>query len=207
MTTNRTRWSYLAVFLIILGMQACKTTSSSTKVDGTWKNPDFQGPGLVKMLVVGIARKQANRELYETVMTKAVRKHGADAEASFAAVGQSQRLTRSEVRAAIEEGGFDGIIFTHVLHVDHQLRTTEAPTSNAERYMEDYDQRYETVTQPGYYETANTYNVETIVYDAETGEKLWWAVSETVDPDTADQAIHEIAEATAKRMKDEGVIR
>ena len=73
--------------------------------------------------------------------------------------------------------------------------------------MMDYDQRYETVTEPGYYESKATYNIETIVYDAKTGEKLWWAVSKTVGPETTDQAIHEIAEATAQRMKDEGVIR
>ena len=98
--------------------------------------------------------------------------------------------------------------------MDHQLRhheaeTIEAPASNGDGdlYVKDYDQRHETVTQPGYYDTAETYNVETLVYDAETGERLWWAVSETVNPDTVDQAIHEIAEATAKRMKDERVIR
>lgn len=199
-----------AIVFVAAGLSACKTTS--TTVGGTWTNPQFQGPGLSKMFVIGTARKQTTRELYETVMADAVRKQGADAEASFKAVGQSQRLTKSEARAAIDEGGFDGIIFTHVLNVDDQLkyheeRTTQVPTSNADLYMMDYDQRYETVTEPGYYEEKRTYSIETIVYDAKTGEKLWWAVSETVDPDSVETAVHEIAEATAKRMKDEGLIR
>ena len=112
----------------------------------------------------------------------------------------------------MEEGGFDGIVFTHVLDVGQRLEyhegtTTSVPTSNADLYMMDYDQRYETVTTPGYYDTNTVYNVETVIHSAKTGEKLWWAVSETADPDSVEKAIDEIADATAKRMKDEGVLR
>lgn len=85
----------------------------------------------------------------------------------------------------------------------NEPKSTQVPTSNAALYMIGYDQRYETVTEPGYYETKKTYNVGAIVYDAKTGEKVWWALSETVDADSVDK----IAAATAKRMKDEGVIR
>jgi hypothetical protein len=208
--SHRRYRSYVAVAFFFSCLSACKTTS--TTLGGSWINPAFQGTGLSKLFVIGTARKQANRELYETVMADAVRKQGAEAEASFRAMGQSKRLTKSEARAAIDAGGFDGVIFTHVLHVDdqleyHEAKTTQVPTSNLDLYMTGYDQRYETVTEPGYYESKKTYNIETIVYDARTGEKLWWAVSETVYPDTVEKAVHEIAEATAKRMKDDGVIR
>jgi hypothetical protein len=209
---NRIVIAWLAVTLAVMSVSACKTTSTHTKIDGTWKSPQFQGPGLNKLLVVGAARTQSSRELYETVMVEAVRQQGAEAEASFVAVGESKRLTRSQLRTAIEQGGFDGIVFTHVLDVEDRLKyhegtTTQVPTSNADLYMMDYDQRYETVTTPGYYETQATYNIETIIYNAKTGQKLWWAVSETINPDSVEQAIDEIADATAKRMKDEGVIR
>ena len=197
---------------LVVGIAACKKSSSSTTIQGTWKNQEYDGPALTKMFVVGVARKQANRELYETVMAEAVRKQGADAEASYVVVGDSKRLTKSQGRAAIEAGNFDGIIFTHVLSVEDRLEyqegeTTYAPTSNVDLYMMDYDQRYETITEPGYYETKTTYNIETIVYEAATGKKLWWAVSETVQPESVAKGIRELADATAKRMKDEGVIR
>ena len=204
--------AWVAVAVALFSVGACKTASTSTKIDGTWKNPDYEGPPLSKLLVIGAARKQSSRELYEKVMVEALREQGAAAEASFVAVGESKRLTKSQVRTVVEEGGFDGIVFTHVLDVGQRLEyhegtTTSVPTSNADLYMMDYDQRYETVTTPGYYDTNTVYNVETVIHSAKTGEKLWWAVSETADPDSVEKAIDEIADATAKRMKDEGVIR
>lgn len=208
----RTSGALVWVAVALLSVGACKTASSSTKIDGTWKNPDYTGPALGKLLIIGAAPKQSSRELYEKVMVEALREQGADAEASFVAVGESKRLTKSQVRTIVEQGGFDGVVFTHVLDVEHRLQyhegtTSNVPTSNADLYMMDYDQRYETVNTPGYYDTKTVYNVETIVYSTKTGEKLWWAVSETVDPDSVEKGIDEVADATAKRMKDEGVIR
>ena len=202
-------WFTLALAANIV---ACKKSSSATTIQGTWKSPEYDGPALTKLFIVGVARKQANRELYETAMAEAVRRQGADAEASYVAVGDSKRLTKSQGRAAIEAGNFDGIIFTHVLSVEDRLeyqegKTTYVPTSNVDLYMMDYDQRYETINEPGYYKTKTTYNIETIVFDPATGKKLWWAVSETVQPKSVDQIIREVSDATAKRMKDEGVIR
>lgn len=201
----------LVVGGLTLGLASCTKTASHTTIDGTWKNPQYQGAGLTKLFVVGIARAQESRERYETVMAEAIRSEGAAAEASFVAVGESKRLTKDQMRSAVEAGGFDGITFTHVLDVEyrtaqHEAEATLVPDSNVD-YTNAYAQRYQTVTQPGYYDGEATYNVETIVYDAATGEKLWWAVSETVDPDSVDEAIREIAAATAKRMRDEGVIR
>jgi hypothetical protein len=208
----RTSVALVWVAVALLSVGACKTASSSTKIDGTWKNPDYTGPALGKLLIIGAAQKQSSRELYEKVMVEALREQGADAEASFVAVGESKRLTKSQVRTVVEDGGFDGVVFTHVLDVEHRLQhhegtTSNVPTSNADLYMMDYDQRYETVTTPGYYDTKTVYNVETVVYSTKTGEKLWWAVSETVDPDSVEKGIDELADATAKRMKEEGVIR
>ena len=94
----------------LLSMGACKTASSSTKIDGTWENPDYTGPALGKLLVIGAAPKQSSRELYEKVMVEALREQGADAEASFVAVGESKRLTKSQVRTVVEQGGFDGVV-------------------------------------------------------------------------------------------------
>jgi hypothetical protein len=210
--TKSVSLAWVAVAVVLFSVGACKTASTSTKIDGTWKNPNYEGPPLSKLLVIGAARKQSSRELYEKVMVEALREQGADAEASFVAVGESKRLTKSQVRTVVEQGGFDGVVFTHVLDVENRLQyhegtTTNVPTSNADLYMMDYDQRYETVSTPGYYDTKSVYNVETVVHSAKTGEKLWWAVSETADPDSVEKAIDEIADATAKRMKDEGVIR
>lgn len=209
---NRTGVTCIVVLLAAFGLSSCKTAITHTKIDGTWKSPTFQGPALTKLFVVGVAQTQPNRELYEKVMAESIRGQGAEAEASFIAVGESKKLTKSQVREAIETGGFDGMTLTHVLSVEHRNAyhegtTTYVPTSDFDLYMMSYDQRYEKVTQPGYYDTSAVYNIETIVYDAKTGDKIWWAVSETVDPDSVDESIHEVAAATAERMKAEGVIR
>ena len=210
--------SMRVILTLIFGVAAtafsgCKNTASHshTTIQHTWQNPDRESPALTKLMVIGVAGAQSNRERYESVMAEALRKQGVDAEASYVVVGDSKRLTMAQARTAVEEGGFDGVILTHVLGVEERVelvegKETKAPTSNMEVYMADYEQRYDVVKEPDHYELKRTYSVETIVYDAATGEKLWWAVSETAEPKSVNESIDDLAAATAQRMKDEGVI-
>ena len=210
--STRVVFTLAACLVAIASFVGCKKdTPSHTTILNTWQNPQREGPALRKLMVIGVARTQSARERYEMAMADAVRKQGADAEASYVAVGDSRRLTLSQARAAVDEGGFDGVILTHVLSIEEQVeqiegKTTTVPTSNADLYMFDYDQRYEEVKEPDHYEVKRTYTIETIVYDAATGEKLWYTVSETTNPASVDHGIDEIASTTAQKMKEDSVI-
>jgi len=163
----RVTFTLVAFLIAVTVVVACKKgTSSHTTILNTWQNPQREGPALRKLMVIGVARTQPSRERYETVMAEALRKQGAGAEASYVVVGDSSRLTMSQARAAVEAGGFDGVILTHVLSIEEQVekvegKTTTVPTSNADLYMFDYDQRYAEVKEPDHYEVSRTYTIET----------------------------------------------
>lgn len=202
----------LGALLVCSALGACKKNESKTTVPGSWRNPEHSDQTFSSFFVIGIGRNDARRRLYENRMVQALERHGAKAQASWSVFPDSEELNKEDVLAVVAKGGFDGVILTQVLGVDQQHqyvegRTTYVPTSNVDLYMPDYDQKYDVVREPGYYETKTTFNVETVLYTADEGTKIWWALSETVNPDTVEEIIESVANAAADRMKADGLIR
>lgn len=201
----------LSCALVISALGACNKNQSSTTIAGAWKSPTHDD-AFGSFFVIGVGKNEDRRRLYENQMVDALKGLGAAATPSWSVFPATQELERGAVLAAVADGGFDGVILAHVLRVEDQLQYVEGktqyvPTSNADLYMLDYDQKYEVVNEPGYYEKKTTYNIETILYTADEGEKVWWALSETVNPKTVEQIIDEVAAAAAAKLKADGLVR
>ena len=195
----------------ILSLGACKKDESKTTLPASWRNPEYADQAFGSFFIIGLGRDDERRRLYETKMAEALEAEGAVAETSWSRF-PVEELDKNEVLAFVTSADLDAVVLTQVLGIDEQLRyvegkTTYVPTSNLDMYMFDYDQNYEVVHEPGYYETDTTYNVETVVYTADKGERVWWVLSETVDPDSVEQVIESVTAATAKRMMADGLIR
>lgn len=199
----------LALAMFVAG--ACSKNEPKTTVPGTWRDPDFSGGAFSSIFVIGVGRDDEHRRLYENSMVSALQKEGATAEASWGLFPQSEKLNKDEVLKTVGQRGFEAIVLTRLLSVDEQLehvpeKTTYVPASNLDLYMLDYDQDYEVVHEPGYYKTRTTFNVETTLYTASDGRKVWWALSETVNPESVEEIIESVTTVVAKKMKSDGLI-
>ncbi len=199
------------VALALVSHPGCKKDQPKTTVAATWKNADApQGP-FVKLFVIGVGKDDVRRRLYEDTMVATLRKQGVEAQASYGDFPDSEKLEKQGVLDVVEEGGFDAVVLTHVLSVDQQLeyvpgKTKYEPTSNADMYMMDYDQKYLVTHDPGYYKTNTTFSVETTLYEAGAGVKVWATLSETVNPDSVEEVIEQVITVTVTKMKTDGLI-
>ena len=194
----------------VLGPAACKKDDSGTTV-ATVRDPSYTGGAFTKLFVMGIARDGTTRRIHEDSMVAALRREGVAAQASYELFPQDDKLSEEEVVQAVEDGGFDGVVLTHVIWVGNQLeyvqgKTTTAPTSGVDLYMFGYDQQYETIQEPGYYESQTIYSVETVLHSVQMdGREVWSALSEAVDPTSLETLIESVTTSVIQGMKKDGM--
>jgi hypothetical protein len=62
------------------------------------------------------------------------------------------------------------------------------------------------VHEPGYFDTSTTLKLETNLYSVATNELVWTGQSETIDPDSIEDARASVTQAVAKELKAERLI-
>ena len=209
METDRTAARTLLVALVALvALAACSKTPTTIPV--SWRNPGYQGVGFQKLFVIGVGEDDAARRLFEDTFAKAIAAQGSAAQASWGLLPQSEQLTEEQVRAAIEGGGFDGVLITRLLGVAREQEyvppsTHTVPTSYY-GYYGYYGSSYAVVHEPGYYKTNTTFRLETNLYSVATSELVWSGQSETVNPEDLADVIDSMTQAVAKALKNERLI-
>ena len=209
--TTRTSALRLAFVLLLISAGACHKNAPETSL-ATLRHQGFDG-AYEKIFVMGIGENDDRRRLYEESLVEALKNEGTDAQPSYRVFPQTEKLDREMVLQAVTEGGFDAVALTHVIWVSNELEWVEGERrelsgSDADLYMNQYEEAYEIDHEPGYYVNHARYSVETMVYSvAQDGTKTWSALSETVNPSTVESLIDAVVEAVVRGMKTDGVIR
>ena len=112
----------LGLLLVGLIVVAC----SSTVMDGSWSNPDYKGQ-IKNVYVLGIAKNELNRRIFEDTFGKNLGSLGVKAVSSYQSLTKDQEASKDDIRQAMTANGCDSILMTKLT-----------------------GQRTETVTNPGY---------------------------------------------------------
>ena len=105
------------------------------------------------------------------------------------------------------------MVVTSLLHVDEEVevvppKTKQVPTGQVPySAIGFYEWAYETVHVPGYHKVHTRYSIEARLYRAADGERVWWGLSETVNPDSVEEIIHSVSSAMTRRLREDGLIR
>jgi len=194
-------------------LQYCGT---STKVIGSYSNPDAVGTNYSNVMVVALTSNVVARRAVEDQIVAALEKKGISATASINAFPPSymqKQPTKDEVLDRIRQEGHDGVLTIGLLDQRTETRyvpgtSSYAPVSRYGYYGTFggyYSTMYPTFYDPGYYTTDKTYVIETNLYDAQTEKLIWSAQTETYDPSNADSGAKSMAAAIADRMSSDGV--
>jgi len=215
-TTTR----FAVLFGALLLLAACKTTS--TNFAQSYRNPGYEETVFKKVMVIGVAPDQKGRQAFEDALVSAIVTEGGTAEASIGVLPGEERISEDQLHAALDAGGFDGVLITRVLGVDKSREYTPPKKYNNPQtryypaslgwgygyggYYGFYGTTFVEVHEPGYFETSTTLRLETNLYSVATNELVWTGQSETVDPESIDDARHSMTDAVAKKLKEERLI-
>lgn len=195
--------------LSCVAMAACDTTS----IKDTWKDPQYSGPPLRNVLVLGVSKSAANRRVFEDGFTRALREAGLTALPSYPLLPDDGEIPHDRIKRAVAQAGVDAVLVTRVLRVDRNIQTSPASMGvgiGVGRGFGRYHGGYS-----GYYGSAwnamdvYEYEVSTIestLWDVKSDKVVWSGTSEASEPKDVAQLTASLAKTLIAKMQADRVL-
>src|SRR3954463_7021138 len=116
------RW-LMCLATLLSFLPACASTDLTNK----WKNPEYSGNSISKVLIVGIADHPGVRRAFEDTFVQALAKLGVQAVASYSVVPSRGRISDEELVKAVEQTEANGVLITRL--VSRETEESYAPAS------------------------------------------------------------------------------
>ena len=170
--------------LCLLLLSSC----SSSKLLSTWESETAVQFNTSKVLVIGVARDETKRRIYEDTFTDSLLTMKVDAVASYTASKAAIEPTEEHLRAIIKQSGCDSVLITHMVGASekdfYQPHNVIVGTNTLGNYglYGYYPFIYRSVYSGGSYVSTTKVVLETTLYDVISEKRVWSARSESIDP-------------------------
>jgi len=202
--------------LLIVSIMSC---SSSTRITGSWVNPEAKGKATSdkSVFIASLTRNMEVRTRIETALANEAAKQNIKAIKStdyFTPEFYKSMPTKDQLLSQIKKTGADAILTVSLINKESETRYVPGSTRYAPMpgyrwyggFYSYYNYWYPYLYDPGYYVTDKTYFLETNLYDANTEELIWSAQSETVNPSSIDAFAKEYPKKLVARMTKDGLL-
>jgi hypothetical protein len=193
----------IVVLATVSGLLAC----SNFSLTNSWRSPEFSGPPMRKVLVVGVSRGDATRRIFEDGFAQALRTAGVAATSSYVELPESGQISNARLKAAVQQTKSDSVLITRILRVDQQVDVAGAMPLGG-YYRGGFDGWYGSAwaMAPENVSTYNVLTIESSLWDMRTGTLIWTGVTEAIQPSDVAKATGEMAQVLITKMKKDGVI-
>lgn len=203
------RFTRLFAALLCVVAVSCGTTSSLVQ---RWSDPNYEGQPGQKMIIIALAKSERMQKTWEGAFASILREVKVQPIAGSTVLPSQQSADEATLKQAVKETGADLAAVTRLISVDKE--TTYVPGSAyytpAPAYYGFYgyySSSYAMVSTPGYYQEDKVYSVETNVYDVRTEKLVWSGVTQTINPETGQDAAGSIAATIVDDMIASKVIK
>ena len=101
---------FLGTAVLLMILTACATT----KLSGTWKDESLSGKKFQKLLVIGAAKQQQARELFEDEFVRQLEAQGVKAIPSYTLIPAEKMLDKETIVSHIAENSIDAVLITRL---------------------------------------------------------------------------------------------
>lgn len=202
-----------------LAMVAC----SSANMTGSWLDSDFKGP-VKKVYVVGIAKNEMNRRIFEDVFSNHLFSQGVSTEASYRDITTSGEVDKETLAKKMAERGCDSVLLTRL--IGQRKETVVTPGRVSGYTSGPYYGGYGGYNRPSYYNSWGNYygrssivmyepatsteyvilTVESVMYDLKTEQLIWSAQYETTVEGSIDKMMQDYVKEVTKDLKSKRLI-
>ncbi len=198
--------------ILALALSACGINS---QIVNSSVDPEFRKLDLHGVLVVAVAKEASNRIEFEDSFTKALKRRGVEAVASHTLL-PNHKAKAEEVIAAAEKAGLDTILVTRYVgekaeEVYHPgtVYYTVTPAYDP-GYYGNFGGYYGRATEVAYQQPVWTANVShamiSDLYVVKTQDRIWQAVSETIQASSTSQVMDDAIDALIGNLKEKGLL-
>ncbi len=156
----------LVSVLIGFSLFACSTT----KITGSWRNPDYQGKPFTNILVISQFLDEEVCRMSELAQVQDLKQRGINATAAYSILTAGGRSSLTAIEKAVAEHGFDGVMISKISAYSEEssLNMNSACVSS---WDSDYRQNQRYALSPcqvgSDMRTTSIYNLETDLYSVQ----------------------------------------
>ena len=174
------KMTFLGTAVLLMILTACATT----KLSGTWKDESLSGKKFQKLLIIGAAKQQQVRELFEDEFIRQLEAQGVKAIPSYTLIPAEKMLDKETIVSHIAENRIDAVLITRLTGSKGEREmetgnTYRVPYAYYNQMHEYYKKGLESTQEPSPATTHKVIILETNISNAET-EKLAWAIASDV---------------------------
>jgi hypothetical protein len=165
--------------LVVVVFASC----ASTELSSAWRNPDYKGSALKKLLVVGVSKQPAVRRAFEDEFVKQLKASGVGAVASYTLIPELGPAEQARLRQGIEQAGADAMLITRLVRIDVDTQFTPAfhPTAGTD-LAGGYSAAWTGYHEPAGASQPETAILETNLYGVNESQLLWSGTTQTFAP-------------------------
>lgn len=198
---------HLAAYLLLAGSVLLMGCASTSLVD-QWKSPEFKGPPLTKVLVMGVSTQPGPRRIFEDEFSAALRAAGVQAVPSYTVIPTDGQAEQAVLEKALQQVGADGVLITRL--VSREQKTQVSPGFYQPVPAMGFYGWYSSAWV-GYYEPPTVYQydvvtADTSVYGVNAGTLLWSGTTQTFSPQDVAKETPGFAKIIIGALKQAGVI-
>jgi hypothetical protein len=204
---RRNREIFAVVVTLLFLLIAC---CSTTTLDSVWRDPNYQGGKLKKVLVIGVAREETNRRLFEDKFVAQLKTYGTDAIASYTIIPSTEKLDKATVENEIKTLRLGAVLITQLVNIKKKTDYVPIASYPAGPYQSGwyggYSRSYENVSAPGYNVEYEVVSLETRIYDTREEKLIWSGLSRTDLEGSVGSAIESLIKVLIKNLSDNKLI-
>jgi hypothetical protein len=191
---------------------------SLTNLNAVWKDPQYQGGRLKNVLVIAETKNQVVRRIFEDDFTAKLKSRGTSAIPSYTIFPSEKTLDKDTIESKTRDLGVDAILVVRVVSTKTKQELTPlAPSYYRDFYFYDWPNRYSRFYSspfPGgyyndrlYYSEYEVVDLETPIYETQTGKLIWSALSETVLGGSTEVEISSAVDKIMKNLSENQLIK
>lgn len=208
MSTQYRRGLRVALLILIAALAGC----ASTSLDNTWRDPQYAGGPLHKILVVGVSNQSASRRIFEDTFSQELIQRGTQAIPGYTLIPQDGQIPEDVLQKAVKESGVDGVLITRMVGKDRDVTVAPAgPMPPPMWGMRPYYYGFYSGAWVGYYDpgmvmTTDYIVAETTLFRADSPESIWSATTSTLQPTDVRKSSEGFASVMIAALKKAGMI-
>jgi hypothetical protein len=157
-----------------------------------------------RVMVLGLSGEPEVRKSFEASASHALQQAGVEAVPASTELASSGTPSKEDVRRAVEQTKVDGVWVSRLVGTDK--KTTVVP-GEVYRPLDSYvSYGYDAVYRPGYAYQYEVVQVETKLFEKDSGRMLWSGLSETENTGSVNDLIKSMSNAVVQDLKRKGLV-
>lgn len=190
------------LIILLFAVSAC----AGAKLSSIKMNKDFEGEYLKSVMVIGVAKNEENKKIFEDTFVALFKKHGVKAVSGSSLFPPSAKIKKGLVKEKAANMGLETVLITSLKKIKKETEQIKVPITGAGGRGGIYIPG-ETYNAPSL-EVAETRVIfESRLYEVKTEKMIWAANSEVFDPKSTEETIKALSGTILQNLKDNRLVR